>query len=629
MKRKIFLFLGVAFLAVQSLYGQIGDINEGNIDQVPRGEEKVEALLNFAWTYKSSDSDKALLYAKQALEISKELTHQKLTADANHSLGLIYWYKGDFQNATKYLFDALYIRELIHDELGLSRSYNNIGNILFSQKDYEGALKYYRNGLNLRKKLKDSTGLIYSYNNLGDIFSEQGFPTKAKRNYFRALDIAQAKGHRKGEAFVLYRLGVLYHSYSNPDSAKVVLNKSLNLANTNNDKDQVAKNLVVLASIDINHENFQDALDKAMEAREISEKLGAKKTMADACSELALAYAGEGQYEDAYRENLVFNKLNAELSSAEIEKALKETQYNYEGAKKDLEISEQKRKLSQNRFFILGFAFVIVMLIAFMLYSNYREQQKRNERLELHSNLVKEQNEALLRSNTALEQFAYIASHDLKEPLRNINTYSFLLSENLKGVAKETAKEYLDLIAEGTAHMNQLLLGILSYSRLTQSALSLNETVNLNDSLEKVKETLGGVINEKNVVFEVDDLPIIRSNKMQMYQLFQNIISNAIKFNDKEVPKIQILYHQKEDGHHFEFIDNGIGFNERYKQKIFQIFQRLEGKQYSGTGVGMAICKKIIEQHGGTIDVSSVEGEGTTFFIHIPFMDPSENDLIL
>ena len=619
------IFITIILSSASILLGQRVEIDERNLDQAPANEDKIEALLNFAWNYKSSDSKKALLYGKEALQIAKRLTSQKLIADANHTIGMVNWYRGDYQQASKYFFDALYIREVINDELGLSRSYNNIGNLFFLQKNYKEALKYYSDGLEIRKSLKDSTGLIYSYNNLGDVFVKQELPDEAKGNYFRALEIAKEMKHTRGEAFVLYNLGTLYESIGKRDSAIILLNQSMRIADANNDDGQVSKNLVQLAAIDIEQGLYSEAIPKALKARKVSEALGAKPVLAESCEKLATAFAGNGQYEEAYKENLIFNKLSKELSNAEIEKTLKEVQYNYEDAREKLTLSERVRKLSANALILLVITLLMALIAALSIWVRYRSQRKNNKLLQQNNQYIKEQNEALLRSNSALEQFAYVASHDLKEPLRNINTYSFLLSENLKGDAKDTAKEYLGLISEGAGHMNDLLQGILAYSRLTQNTHALNEVVDLNHALEKVKETLGNIIQEKKVTIESDFLPTIRSNKMQIYQLFQNLISNAIKFNDKEQPLIQIRYWKEADGHHFEFKDNGIGFDEKYKEKIFQIFQRLEGRKYAGTGVGMAICRNIVEQHHGDISVTSTPGIGTSFFIHLPFMDSTEN----
>ena len=622
----VFILFSFAKLLV---YGQSGQVDERNLGQLPENVEKVETLTSLSWKYKSTDPEKALLYGKEALKIAKQLSNQKLIADANHTIGMIHWYKGDYQKASKYFFDALYIREIIQDKLGLSRSYNNIGLLFFRQKDYEKAFRYYMDGLKIRQELKDSTGLIYSYNNLGDVLVERGLLEDAKKNYFRALEIAKEKGHYRGESFVLYNLGKIYRIAANPDSATIVLQQSLDIANANNEKAQVAKSLTELASIDLKRGDYEAALTKALEAKKISTNLGLKESLATAYAEIAKSYAGLGEYQKAYEENVHYGEISSELSDAEIEKSLKEIQYNYEDAKEKLALSEKVRKLSNNGLILVGMVLVMAVIAGVSLFYRYRNQKRTNEQLRENNEFIKRQNDALLQSNSALEQFAYVASHDLKEPLRNINTYSFLLSENIGDDVKEKAKVYLDLISAGAKHMNDLLQGILAYSRLARSSQALNELVDLNKTVRNVQEVLRNSIEEKNVIFEIDHLPVIRSNKMQMHQLFQNLISNAIKFNDKAQPIVQIRYEIKTDGHHFYFIDNGIGFDEKFKNKVFQIFQRLEGRKYSGTGVGMAICKNIVNQHNGNIEVSSIQGEGTTFHVFIPFMDPSENALIL
>lgn len=246
--------------------------------------------------------------------------------------------------------------------------------------------------------------------------------------------------------------------------------------------------------------------------------------------------------------------------------------------------------------------------MALALFTRYRLQLSNAKMLTEKNKQIEAQNEKLIRSNSALEQFAYVASHDLKEPLRNISSFSSLLKRNFEDKLDVTGKDYIDIITGGVRHMSALLEDILAYSRLTQNTLSRDEEVDMNEVVGSVKATLDKVIEERHVNITADELPVVQSNTIQMYQLLQNLISNGIKFNNKPDPKIHIGYVRENGQHHFSVTDNGIGINKDFENKIFQIFQRLHKKEeYTGTGIGLAICDKIVKQHGGDIWLESEE----------------------
>jgi len=229
-----------------------------------------------------------------------------------------------------------------------------------------------------------------------------------------------------------------------------------------------------------------------------------------------------------------------------------------------------------------------------------------------------------------LQQFTSVASHDLKEPLRKIHMFSNMLKEKHFADGTHPAHQYIDRIVTSTERMIQLVNDLLSFSRL--SAESLFESLDLNIILEQVLSDLEFTILEKKADVIADDLPVIDAIPGQIRQVFQNILSNALKFSKPdEIPSIHIsgerIKEKKfnseadETGNYFRICiaDNGIGFDDKYLPKIFTIFQRLHTRQeYEGTGIGLAICKKIIEKHGGILTATSRENIGSTFIIVLP-----------
>jgi PAS domain S-box-containing protein len=225
--------------------------------------------------------------------------------------------------------------------------------------------------------------------------------------------------------------------------------------------------------------------------------------------------------------------------------------------------------------------------------------------------------EELLRSNNDLKQFAYIASHDLQEPLRMVSSFTQLLQHKYSDQIDDDGREYIKYAVEGAKRMYDLLNGLLAYSRVQTRGKEFSK-VDMNDVLEKVRSNLSLIIRERGCVVKGPNLPEIIADESQMLQLFQNLIENAIKFSLNK-PVISISSTRNNGYHLFSVEDEGIGIEKQYYEKIFRIFQRLNhSDEYHGTGVGLAICKRIVERHNGIIWLKSVPGKGSTFFFTIP-----------
>ncbi|NEQ23447.1 MAG: GHKL domain-containing protein, partial [Microcoleus sp. SIO2G3] len=233
---------------------------------------------------------------------------------------------------------------------------------------------------------------------------------------------------------------------------------------------------------------------------------------------------------------------------------------------------------------------------------------------------LKALNAELTRSNQELEQFAYVASHDLREPLRKIKSYTDLLVKRYQGQLDEKADKYIAYITNGAERMQALITDLLTYSRVGKGEL-LKEPIDLHHVLDETLSDLSRAIQESKAVITATSLPTVNANPRQMGQLLQNLISNAIKYRGTQAPEIQIKAVQQDQYWTISVQDNGIGIDPQFAERIFAIFQRLHAKdEYDGTGIGLAICKKIIERHDGQIWIESKLGNGTTFFFTLPVL---------
>ncbi len=225
--------------------------------------------------------------------------------------------------------------------------------------------------------------------------------------------------------------------------------------------------------------------------------------------------------------------------------------------------------------------------------------------------------EEIKRSNAELEQFAYVASHDLQEPLRMVSGFANLLEKRYRESLDEDARDFIDFIIDGAKRMHNLINDLLTFSRIGTQGKVFKPT-DMNVVLEASLNNVRISANETNTIITNDPLPVIIADESQMVQLLQNLISNAIKFHGSVTPKIHISGEVKKDEWIFTVRDNGIGIDSKNFERIFVIFQRLHKKgEYLGTGIGLAVCKKIVQRHGGKIWVESKLKKGTTFYFTI------------
>ena len=222
--------------------------------------------------------------------------------------------------------------------------------------------------------------------------------------------------------------------------------------------------------------------------------------------------------------------------------------------------------------------------------------------------------EQLNRSNEELGQFAYIASHDLQEPLRMVASYTQLLSRRYKGKLDSDADEFIAFAVDGASRMQRLIQDLLAYSRIGTKGADLLDSSS-EDALQQALINLRATIAESGAQVSHDPLPMVLADEMQLIQLFQNLVGNAIKYQSSGVPRIHVSAAMNvEKKWVFSVKDNGLGIDPQYFERIFGMFQRLHKREeFAGTGIGLAICKKIVERHGGNISVESQPGHGSTF----------------
>lgn len=294
-----------------------------------------------------------------------------------------------------------------------------------------------------------------------------------------------------------------------------------------------------------------------------------------------------------------------------------------------------KNNLSESTYYYIFIFSAIAILIMSVMFIKENQAIKedsmklleslKEKHEELRRNQVEMsvQNNKLETANIELEKFAYVASHDLKTPLRNVNSFLNLLDRRLPKDAKPELREYIEIASSNAQHMYNLIQDILEYSRINNGGRVEFKETNLYDLMKRVIFNLQDTINSKGVKIHIQKLPSIVCNESQMILLFQNLISNGIKYNESVEPTIKISSEIKGDDVIIRVSDNGIGIDQQYFEKVFEMFSRLHTQgEYSGSGIGLAICKKIVVHNGGELSLKSQENKGTTFVIRLPKENP-------
>jgi PAS domain S-box-containing protein len=246
------------------------------------------------------------------------------------------------------------------------------------------------------------------------------------------------------------------------------------------------------------------------------------------------------------------------------------------------------------------------------------EQVRAADRLAKLNEDLQRSNQTLALTNQDLERFAFIASHDLQEPLRMITAYSQLLFKSYRGQFDGQASSFVETIVEGTGRMRELLTDLLAYTEIRARREDVAEVVDLNVVMENVRQNLKAAIDESQAVVTSDKLPILRAYRGHFQPLFQNLIGNAIKYRSASAPRIHVSVREEDGEMRFSVCDNGIGIAPEYHAQIFEVFKRLHGRNTPGTGVGLAICQRVVERYGGRIWVESEAGHGSTFLFTLP-----------
>ncbi|NNE30229.1 MAG: tetratricopeptide repeat protein [Saprospiraceae bacterium] len=538
---------------------------------------------------KRQEYGKILEDSKSLLEIAKRRKDVERELSALNNIAIYYAHKSDYKTAMRFFLDALEkSREISHRPIA-SQCLINIGTIYAHLDNQREAERRYLSALEEYEDVLPVNTRIIIHNNLGNAALTMEKFSEAQDSFTKAYLLAEKVNYKEMQAQAAAQLSRSHIAAKDWSKGKDFAGKAKEFLQGFGDLNGKQINLINLGAIHHYEGNFDQAIILT------SQGIAASKRLRDDSSEirgyrlLALIYRELEDYQQAYHYQTIYaqaqerylrEKRNRQVIDLEIKYAIRDKQKEIEQLTKENEF--QSLLLEQ-------------------------------------SHHITNQNAQLLQVNEELRQFAYVASHDLKEPLRMIGSYVQLIQRRHKEDFGPESKEFFAFVQEGVSRMNSLLDALLRYATIGKSDDDF-EPVDLTDVVDLAIINLRVSIEETGAEIEAVNLPTVRSIKSLLIQLFQNLIGNAIKFRKEDtIPVIKIIGEESPEEFVLSIQDNGIGIDPEFQEKIFVIFQRLHTRaKYQGAGIGLSICQKIIQRVGGRIWVASAAGQGATFFVAFP-----------
>lgn len=588
-----------------------------------------------------------LAYAERADDID-------LIIAAYTDLAIISRRKADYKGCKDYHLKALELAQQLSSTNALETTYHGLGSLYKDIGDYETAVEYYLKTIELTEKRGDIPNTINTKQFVANTYAESGNIELALNTIEKAYDQTLTLSDSMLIGIVVFDYGKILNIAKRYTEALPKLKESLDIFTRLEHKPLVARSLFYIADtyaqegkyevasnyfaeciqfesylsmrsyVDLQYKfgqlnwkikNFSKAENAYIKSLEVAQEGGYSDFIQKNNYGLYEIYNQRQQYERAVNYLHTANRLQDSIRNEEKVKKIVELQFKYDVEKGEREI--QELELRQNQLMLISSSVLFSLLILFFALSA-RQQRKSNQKLKDKNDEIQKQNIKLRESNEVLQQFTYVAAHDLKEPLRSIGSFINLLQMRYGKQFNEDANEYMSFVTSSVKRMNNLLSALLEYSTISIQKPT-DELIDVSDILEDVVDNVHDKVDKTGAVIDFpSDLPALKMNSLHITQLFQNLISNGIKFSERQ-PHIKINGAEGISETVFTVQDNGIGMEEDYANKVYNLFHQLDKKSnYEGTGIGLTICKNIVDKYNGKIWFESKIGEGTKFYLSFP-----------
>ena len=629
----------------QCAFGQTGDTNGFDVNRNRGLEAEDQNLI-----------DSAITLYRKAETIAIAENNKSKEATILNDLGIASRKKGDYVGCKNYHQKAQEVALKAKDFEMVEMSFHGLGTLYEQTGDYDDAVACYLKTLKLTGERGDQEGIIITRQNLAKTYMHLHFQDAAMKNIEAALqssyllkndslsanvlhDYAEILIHFKEYAIALTKmetalqtyqkigydryigsslvyLGDIYAKIDQPEHSFSYFERALVYADKV-DKDVLADLYLKIGSYYEKKGNLPMAKVYFIKSNDLAKQDSYRAIEQTASWKLYELYRTENQPHEAlaYLENS--SSIKDDLYNIEKTGRVAELQLRYDNEKQLRRVHAME--LKQNRYILLGCVLLFLTVISALVYHS-RTKSKNNKILAIKNAEIAEQNKQLADHINVLKQYSYAAAHDLKEPLRTITSFIGLLERRfIKNIAEPEAQEYMQFISNSALRMNLLLTDLLEYnSILSQEAGT--ESIQPIEIIHEVWGNLSALAEDKGAkLYLPEHIPNIKINRFHFMQLIQNLVSNGIKFTEGKDAKIKIGFEQKDASFTLSINDNGIGISDQYREKIFQMFYRLNDlKEAEGTGIGLTIVKNITEKYKGRIWFKSEPNSGTTFYLSFP-----------
>ncbi|MFK7924889.1 MAG: tetratricopeptide repeat protein [Bacteroidia bacterium] len=583
--------------------------------------------LNLSLAYKGLGlSAIAIPYQKSALLAYRETGDQKMIANCYNNLGNIYRQMGDYSRALAAQKQAMEIRYENDDFKGLSYSYHNLGFLYQTMGVMDESERYYDQAICLKDSLGGTTQIGPTYLNLGELFYERGDYDSARKFAGKALRRALLNEDKATVAEAYSNISWAYMAEGKLTLAESAIKKAIRLTQANQQVGY-AKIIGRYGLWFVESGQTEVGIDSLNRSLMILRSLQSPKELQDAYDRLKTAYLSIGETDkalywskhlDKLKDSLFQIQLNAHLEAHEIQGDLASIQL------ENLQLQEtlEKERLG---YLWVGNALVAAFLLAIGVVLSYRNRRQTeiNQLLNGQNEKIAQANFDLRHANHEMEQVIHVLSHELKTPVRNVGGYVSLLRRRYLSQLDADGQEFLNYAMEGVKSINQLLSDLLQYAQLGSKQSPVSGKVPIEQVIARATQELMPQIEAYGAQLEIAPLPDLDVNYRAFYLVFRHLLDNALKFRKAGRALVIKIGYRSEPGRHlFWLSDNGIGIEAEYQEQIFNLFQRLNPhEETSGTGLGLAACRKIVRNYKGEIWVESFIDEGTTIFINLP--DPT------
>jgi signal transduction histidine kinase len=593
---------------------------------------KVDIAILYRKSYRFVEARKIYMYL---IENATKINNRELLQYAYGGMGMLYYTTEDYENAIRYYEKAFQVAQLDKNFTNACIYLDNISEAYGLLKRYERAFENIKAAFDLAVKVQDTLSLIPLYERYGRLYAEMGDFERATLKIAEGLKICTKFEHLKDRNNLILAKAELHLKEGKIGLAQNTLESiDEKLINVNS----LTKVFYELGNIYEMKKDFALAEQYFKKSQDIAEKN-------------QFLRQAERNHRALYRIYRLKNLSNQALFHLEKANALHDSLFNYEKTGKvtelqfryDLAQSEQKLKEAELKtsrlimFLGTSVALLVVFILGYRIYlkgKTNRTLTRKNEEIEAQKQQLEASNHEILaknkeieaqkrqleESNKMMQQFNYAVAHDLKEPLRNIGNFVSIIQRRYQSLLPEASAAYFEFVTGGVSRMGKMLEGLLKYSMASTGQVTEVENLDIGLVLNDVLQSLRLVVEERQALVTYPSVfPKIMMNRIHLTQIFQNLLSNALKFVEQN-PMVEIDYEEKEQ-HILIFIkDNGIGINAESGKKLFNLFHRLhrDSQKFEGTGVGLALCKSVVEKYGGRIWFESVEHQGTTFFLQFP-----------